>query len=343
MTHVGPLTGLPAELGLDAAIGQFLVAAAFVLGAFMLGVLAELALTRALAGFASRTPGRLDDLLADAFRGPIRLFFTVIGVLLALLVVDLPALVHRLASLLLDVAVMLVLVIVAARLVGGLIFVYGERSRLVGATRRFLRRVAVSAIYVIGFLFILDNVGISITPLLTTLGLAGLAAALAFQDTLANFFAGVYVQADKPLDVGHRVRFEDLKVEGTVVDVGWRTTKLRTAEGDILVIPNTKVAAGVVIDYDLPEPRTTLRLPVRVARSADPRAVASLLEEVARGVGDPGVIGEPRALFSPGFVAGAFEFTLVLDAVDIAAKERVAEELRFRVVERLRGAGVEMT
>lgn len=83
---------------------------------------------------------------------------------------DLPAWAHRAASLLLDVAVMLVLV--AARLAGGLILVYGERSRLVGATSRFLRRVAVAAIYVVGVLFVLDNVGVSITPLLTTLGLA---------------------------------------------------------------------------------------------------------------------------------------------------------------------------
>lgn len=343
MTHVGPLTGLPGALGLDSLLGHLLVAAAFVLGGFVLGVVAEVLLTRALTGFAARTPGRLDDVLANAFRGPIRLFVTLVGILLGLLVLELPAWVHRLASSLLDVAVLLVLVVAAARVVGGLILVYGERSRLVGATRRFLRRVAVAAIYVVGFLFILDNVGISITPLLTTLGLAGLAAALAFQDTLANFFAGVYVQADKPLDVGHRVRFEDLKVEGTVLDVGWRTTKLRTAEGDVLVIPNTKVASGVVVDYDLPEPRTTLRLPVRVARSADPRRVAALLEETARGLGDPGVVAEPEARFSPGFVGGAFEFTLVVEAVDFAARERVAEELRYRVVERLRAAGIEMT
>lgn len=342
MTHVGPLTGLPQDLGLEAPAGPFLVAAALALGSFMLGVVAELLLTRALKSFAARTPGRLDDIVAEAFRGPIRLIFTLVGALLGVLVLDAPAWAHALASVLLDVAVMLVLVVVAARLVGSLILVYGERSRLVGATRRFLRRVAVAAIYLVGGLFILDNVGVSITPLLTTLGLAGLAAALALQDTLANFFAGVYVQADKPLDVGHRVRFEDLKVEGTVVDVGWRTTKLRTAEGDILVIPNTKVAAGVVVDHDLPEPRTTLRLPVRVARSADPRRVAALLEETARGLDDPGVTGAPQAFFAPGFVGGAFEFTLVLDAVDVAAKERVAQELRFRLVERLRTAGVEM-
>ena len=281
-------------------------------------------------------------MLAGAFRGPIRLFFVFLGVLLGILVLPLPAWAHSLASAALDVAIMLVLVILAARIAGGLILTYGEGSRLVGSTRRFLRRVAVTAIYVVGFLFILDNLGISITPLLTTLGLAGLAAALALQDTLANFFAGVYVQADRPLDVGHRVRFEDLKVEGTVVDVGWRTTKLRTPEGDLLVIPNVKVASGVVVDYDLPEPRTTLRVPVRVARSADPRRVLHALEEVARGLGDPGIVGEPKARFSPGFVGGAFEFTLQVETDSYESRERVGDELRHRVVERLRGEGVEM-
>jgi small-conductance mechanosensitive channel len=342
MTHVGSLTDLPARFGLAGDAGAWILAAAFALGGFLVGVVAELALTRGMGALASRSSTRLDDVLAGAFRGPIRLFFTLVGALLAVLVLPAPALAHAVASRLLDVAVLLVLVVLTARVLGGLIVAYGERSRLVGSTRRFLRRVAVTAIYVVGVLFILDNQGISITPLLTTLGLAGLAAALAFQDTLANFFAGVYVQADRPLDVGHRVRFEDLKVEGTVVDVGWRTTKLRTAEGDLLVIPNTKVAAGVVIDYDLPEPRTMLRIPVRVSKDADPRRVAQILEETARELAEEGIVGEPKARFHPGFVGGAFELTLHVETRDYEARDRVGDELRHRIVERLRGEGVAM-
>lgn len=342
MTHVGPLTGLPERYELDAGAGPWIVALALVLASFLLGVVVEAVLTRGLAALARRTTGRLDNVLSSAFRGPIRLFFLLVGVLLGILVLPAGAMAHAVATRLLDVAVLLVLVILGARVVSGLILTYGERSRLASSTRLFLRRVAVTSIYVVGFLLILDNQGLSITPLLTTLGLAGLAAALAFQDTLANFFAGIYVQADKPLEVGHRVRFEDLKVEGTVVDVGWRTTKLRTPEGNLLVIPNTKVAAGVVVDYDLPERRTALRIPVRVSKDADPRRVAALLEETARGLRDPGIVGEPKVQFAPGFVGGAFELTLAVEAVDVEARERVGHELRFRVVEALRRADVEL-
>lgn len=340
MTHVGPLTDLPGRVGLEGDVGAWLVASAFALGGFVAGVLAEVALGRGLVLFAGR--GRLDALVSRTFRGPIRLFFTLIGVLLAVLVLPRLGFAHTFASRALDIVVLLAAVVVVARVASGLLVAYGERSRLTGAAPRLLRRVATTAIYGVGLLFILDNQGVSITPLLTTLGLAGLAAALALQDTLANFFAGMYVQADRPLDVGHRVRFEDLKVEGTVLDVGWRTTKLRTPDGDLLVIPNTKVAAGVVVDQDLPERRTTLRIPVRVSRGSDPRRVARLLEETARSVSDEGIVGAPVARFSPGFVGGAFELTLQVEMSDVAARERVGDELRHRIVERLRAEGVEM-
>lgn len=343
MGHVGSLTRLPPALGLDGDLGAFLLAAAFAVGGFLAGALAEALLARGVAAVAARSRTPLDDAVTKAFRGPIRLFLTLIGVLLGLLVLPALAPFHGLVSRLLDVAVMLALVVVAARLVSGALLAQGQRSRIAGATRRLLRRLAVSAIYVVGLLVILENQGISITPLLTTLGLAGLAAALALQDTLANFFAGLYVQADKPLDVGHRVRFEDLKVEGTVVDVGWRTTKLRTLDGNLLVIPNVKVAAGVVVDYDLPERRTTASVPVRVAKGADPRRVAALLEETARGLRDPGMAGEPRARFTPGMLAGGgFELTLFVETTDVEARERVAEELRYRVVDALRQAQVDL-
>lgn len=342
MTHPGPLAGLPARLGLPADGGPYILAAAFVLGSVVVGALVEFILTRGFSALAGRTRTRLDDVLASAFRGPIRLFFILVGILLGILVLPILGFAHEAAARLFEIALMLVVVVVAARIVAGMILTYGERSRIAGSMSRFLRRLAITAIYVVGILVILDNQGLSITPLLTTLGLAGLAAALAFQDTLANFFAGIYVQADKPLDVGHRVRFEDLKVEGTVVNVGWRTTKLRTPEGDVLVIPNVKVASGIVVDYDLPEPRTTLRVPVRVKSTADPRKVARILEESARSLDDQGIVGAPKARFAPGFVGGAFELTLTVDTTDFEARERVADEIRHRIVERLRAAEVEM-
>ena len=100
----------------------------------------------------------------------------------------------------------------------------------------------------IGLLVTLDSLNISITPLLTTLGIGGLAVALAFKDTLANFFAGLYVLADRPIRVGDLVKIEG-GPEGYVESIGWRSTRIRTLANNIAILPNSKVSESMITNY----------------------------------------------------------------------------------------------
>src|SRR5207302_9529306 len=98
----------------------------------------------------------------------------------------------------------------------------GRRARsrpIAGLGQAVVRGV----VFLIGFLVLLDALGIQITPILTALSVGGLAVALALQDTLSNLFAGVHLLADKPIRVGDYVKIADT-VEGYVVDIGWRST-----------------------------------------------------------------------------------------------------------------------
>ena len=103
-----------------------------------------------------------------------------------------------------------------------------------------LRRGAVALIYGIGGLLILDLLGISISPLIAGLGLGGLAVALAIQPTLANLFAGTYVMTEGVVSPGDYVQLEG-SIAGYVVEVGWRSTRVRTWGNNLVVVPTASL------------------------------------------------------------------------------------------------------
>ena len=89
----------------------------------------------------------------------------------------------------------------------------------------------------LGLLVVLSGLGISITPMLTALGVGGLAVALALQEPLSNFFAGVFLALAGQIRVGDYVRL-DSGQEGFVADFGWRSTRLRMLANNLVVVPN---------------------------------------------------------------------------------------------------------
>lgn len=96
----------------------------------------------------------------------------------------------------------------------------------------------------VGVIWALGIVGISTATLLAAVGVAGLAITLALQDVLRNFFAGVYLLFERPFRIGDEITVKDIR--GRVVDVGIRTTSLRTEEGVLVLIPNAVLLAEVV-------------------------------------------------------------------------------------------------
>jgi small-conductance mechanosensitive channel len=102
-----------------------------------------------------------------------------------------------------------------------------------------------ACVVVVGTLVLLGHAGIAITPLVTALGIGGLAAALALQDTLSNLFGGFHLLADQPVSVGDLIRLEN-GMEGVVEDIGWRSTRIRSLSKDLIVVPNAKLAQSIL-------------------------------------------------------------------------------------------------
>ena len=135
----------------------------------------------------------------------------------------------------------------------------------------------------VGVMLILDNLGISLTPLLTTLGIGSLAVAIALQDTLGNFFAGLHIQADRPIEAGHFVRLENGD-EGYVEQVGWRSTRIKMLPNKTAVVPNSKLVQSTIINYDLPDPEVAVLVDVGVHYDSDLKKVEHVTKEVAKEI-----------------------------------------------------------
>ena len=139
------------------------------------------------------------------------------------------------------ISVSFVLASVAARMIA----VYGERTEMAFALSGLSRTLSQIFVLSIGGLMLLRHFDISIAPILTALGVGGLAVALALQDTLANLFAGVHILMEEPIMLGDFIRLSSGE-EGVVRDIGWRTTRIQTGGNNMIVIPNTKITSGIL-------------------------------------------------------------------------------------------------
>jgi len=155
-------------------------------------------------------------------------------------------------------------------------------------TRFFLRRFFADpwrtlawVILIVGALVLLDSLGVAITPLLTALGVGGLAVALALQDTLSNLFAGIYLLMSRKIRPGDFIQIEN-GAQGYVCDINLRHTTIRELANNLVVVPNTKMASAVNRNYSLPEQEVTVLVDVGVSYANDLANVERVTLDVAR-------------------------------------------------------------
>lgn len=142
-------------------------------------------------------------------------------------------------------------------------------------------------VYIVGFIFILNALNISITPILTALGVGGLAVALALQDTLTNLFAGLQILASKKFHIGDIIRL-DSGEEGVVEDISWRNTTLRTLRDNIVVVPNAKVSTAILYNFDMPQSEFDIVVEGSVSYDSDLERVEwVVLDEATRLLNEP--------------------------------------------------------
>ncbi|GAB4546733.1 MAG: mechanosensitive ion channel family protein [Thermodesulfovibrionia bacterium] len=300
---------------------------------------------RLLHKWAERTETKIDDIIVKSFRVPSLYWCLAIGVYIGVVLSQLPARYVLYLSRVIHIIVIFSITIATANLSGKLFRNYIQKSELPIPTTGLAYGILKGTILVIGFLIMLTVLGISITPLITALGVGGLAVALALQDTLANLFAGIHILVEKSIRVGDFIKLETGQ-EGYVVDITWRTTRIRMLPNNMVVIPNSKLSQSIVTNYYLPEKRMSLQIPVSVSYSSDPdRVERILLEEAKKAVGEiPGLLSEPEPVvrFIPGFGESSLDFTLVCHVQEFTDQYPVQHELRKRIFRRFKEEGIEI-
>lgn len=142
-----------------------------------------------------------------------------------------------------------------------------------------INTVVALAVYTVALLMILHQFGLSITPLLTAVGVGGLAVALGVQDTLNNLFAAISITLAGLIRPGDYLRLENGQ-EGTVLDIGWRYTTLRTPQHTLIVIPNQRLSQLIVTNFSLPDTRTLVQLQLTLPKTNEPKTQLETFERL---------------------------------------------------------------
>ncbi|MCX6707627.1 MAG: mechanosensitive ion channel family protein [Candidatus Woesearchaeota archaeon] len=243
---------------------------------------------KGLEKMASGTKTRFDDIFLAHLRSPVRLIFILIGVFIATRYVqpDFNVLGFKLTSIFIA-AMILVAAHLAVRILNSILGLYRteaskhEKARINETMYPFIRKAIAIIVYTVAMIMIFSHLGIEIGPFLAGLGIAGLAVALALQDTLSNVFSGIYMATDKPIRIGDYIEL-DSGVKGFIEDISWRTTRIRNFNNNMVFIPNSKLAQAIITNYNLPEEEISFFVPVSIAFRNDLDKVEKVTLKVAK-------------------------------------------------------------
>lgn len=166
---------------------------------------------------------------------------------------------------------------VFARLFSGLLELYWEKKPdgQVNKMTPIIKRAILVVVWIIGIVMALSNIGVNISALLGTLGIGGIAFALAAQDTVKNIFGAFTILTDKPFSIGDTIRVDSF--EGTVVDVGVRSTRLMDYDKRIITFPNYKITDANIINISS-EPMRRVVLNIGLTYDTTPEKMKEALE-----------------------------------------------------------------
>ena len=318
--------------------------AAFALAGLVVGLLVQRTVLPRLARAAARTRMTADDIVIAALRGPVVLWFTMLGLYLAAEVAELPRPLAQTIPRLLVVMIMVSVTWAMSRVAGNVVAARARTDSAALPSVNLVTNLAKGAVLGLGALVILQTLGVSITPLLTALGVGGLAVGLALQDTLANLFAGIHILLSRQVRPGDFIRLGSWQ-EGYVQDVTWRYTTIRQLANNLTIVPNTQLASAVTANFSLPDPQQAVALDVGVSYDSDLRKVELVTVEVGREVMQQVEGGVPD--FVPfiryhSFGDSAVQFTVILRGREYESQYLIKHEFIKRLHRRYREEGIEI-
>lgn len=319
---LAPLIALAVTLGAALALRKFLF--------------------KAFAKWTIASEVKLDDIVAGSLKAPSYLWCVLLAVFYALKISNIPQDLVELFSKLLMVLSVGSVTFVIASISGKLIKLYAGKRESALALTSLSRNVARIAIFSCGGLIILSNLGISITPILTALGVGGLAVALALQDTLSNLFSGLQITVARQIRIGDYIKI-DSGQEGYIEDINWRSTKIRTLSNNMVIVPNAKLTQAIVTNYYLPDRELAVSLELGVHYDSDldrvERVTAEVAAEVMKEVSSAAASFEPFIRYDR-LGDYSVNFTVILRAKEFTDQHLIKHEFIKRLHKRYRKEGI---
>jgi len=304
------------------------------------GILIERLFGSKLRKRAQKTPAEWDDILVESMKGFVVLWFFLVALAVVLKLVPLAPEPAKIIQRGIGILAILSAVLFFTRLARKGIYIYVDR--IVEVPTSIFKNFATVVIYILGFLIALDYLGVSITPLITALGIGGLAVALALQDTLSNLFSGLNILMTRNIRPGDFVHL-DTGEEGNVSDITWRNTTIRALNNNLVIVPNSKLGGAIVTNTHLPDKEMGLVLPVTVALDNDLALVEKVSLEVAREVlADPehAIPGFDPFVRYGGFTDLGVQFSVILRVKEFREQYLLKHEFFKRLHVRYRAEGI---
>ncbi len=307
------------------------------------GILIVRVFLRIITGLSKKTRTVLDDLIAKAIRTPLNLAAIIIAAFVSIYLIKLPPKYLKIIEGTLFVLTVLLATIAINNVFRALLQWVQETSEKKEFLRRFLPLLDIGEkifVWTAALMIILKRFNYDISSLIVSMGVGSLAIGLAAQDTLSNMFGGLMLLFDQPFRVGDRIKLESGEF-GDVLEIGLRSTKIKTVENYVLVVPNSQLIKSKVLNYYMPEGRSIGKINVGVSYDSDPERVREILVKSALEVEDVMKDPAPSAFFT-GFGDFALEFLLVFSVDDPKKVFSTKDKVNEKILANFRKEGIEI-
>lgn len=264
-------------------IKEFLIPTIIILGSTIIGWFLERFTLLRLKTLSQKTESIIDDILVQSLNHLITFWGGAIGIYISLHQFPIPTHIKNILIKIFWSIIIFSFTLFSSRLLVQITKIYTSKVSGLAASVSVFTNIIKIVVFSIGIMIILQHFGISITPIITALGVGGLAVALALQDTLSNFFAGIQILISKQVRPGDFVRL-DTSIEGFIRDITWRNTLIETAQGNIIVVPNSKFAQSIIVNTYLPEKTIRFIVEGSVAYNSDLEKVEYILIQIGKQI-----------------------------------------------------------
>ena len=239
-----------------------------------------------LSALADKTKWRGDDIILNSLEPHIVLWCFLASVSIAVNNVVLSELFdpykQYLATIILIILILSITLSISKMLVG-LFNLWAEKQGQGFPSTTMFTNFVYIIVWGIGLMIILDSLKIAITPILTALGVGGLAISLALKDTLSDIFSGLHILLSGKVQPGDFAEL-DSGERGYITNITWRNTTMLERTNNIINIPNSRLSSAIIKNYDTRESSFSVRIPIGVSYDCDLEKVASVTKEVAQNV-----------------------------------------------------------